>query len=114
MGGVHGFEGTRTLHSWGDTGERGLPTDLGGLQDRNMVQPLCRDAVMDLMRRRGEEETFCFPHVLHAGMEVLELRAVHRPERGIPFHFVQITFRGDEGKHGENHLVKHPRRSRSK
>lgn len=52
------------------------------LQGRSVFQTLCRHVVVDAMRR-GAEELLCFHHVLHAGVEELELGPIHRPGHGI-------------------------------
>lgn len=51
------------------------------LQNRSVVYPLGRYVVVDAMRR-GTEELLCFQHVLHTGVEELELGPIHRPGTG--------------------------------
>lgn len=55
-------------------------TNLWLFQSRYVVHPLCRDVVINPVRRRRAEELFCFNHVLQTGMKELELCLVHRPE----------------------------------
>lgn len=56
-----------------------LPANLGLLQRRNMVHPLCRDVVINPVRRWRREDLFCFNHVLQTGVEELERSRIHRP-----------------------------------
>lgn len=57
-----------------------MPTNLWLFLCRNLVHSLCRDVIINRMRRWRAEELFCFNHILQTGMKELELCLVHRPE----------------------------------